>query len=823
MNPLKDNRSTKMLSYSRICYVLIALSLRPTEASNSSLITREAEALATLGWWANQIPSNTISNHCSWKGINCSESGRVISIDLGSGENNIGDELGKFNVSSFPYLERLDLGDCGLIGSIPSQIGMLSELNYLSLTNNHLTGHLPSSMASLSQLKVLNLSNNSLSGSVFPEISRLKNLLSLDLSFNKFTGFIPKELGTLTNLVNLFLEQNKLTGTIPSSLGSLTNLRRLDLSHNQFNNSLPFQQSNLTQLLLLDVSNNFLSGSMPVFNNCDNLRQIDFSNNLLSGHLPKELNICHALEDVILSSNHLTGVIPWELGNMSNLVNLDLGKNQLRGTLGTALGTLTKLHQLKLSSNQFNGSIPVFKNCDSLYYLDLSHNLLTGNIPIELAYCRTLAQVKLSYNNLSGVIPIEFQSLRFTDYDLSHNNLSGTIPKSNNQVPSPLSNSPSDVSDDGLKYHPNQDVSDDGLNKPGFPILYIVLPFVIGLLILILATVYIYRCVTKENQENQVTGDVKNGDLFSIWNYDGNIAFEDIIRATKNFDIKYCIGTGGYGSLYAARLPSGKTVAVKKLHCLEAEEPAFDKSFRNEVQVLSNIRHKNIVKLYGFCLHSRCMFLVYEYMVKGSLFCALRDDAHAMRLNWSRRVNIVKGIAHALSYMHHDCNPPIVHRDISSNNILLNFNMEASVADFGASRLLDSNSSLQTVVAGTCGYTAPELAYTTVVTEKSDVYSFGVVALEIMMGRHPGDLLSTFTTLRATENRMMNDILDKRLRRPTRLQETEIIMVLTQAFACLQPKPKFRPSMRSLSYKFLRTPKIFGASSIYTTPIEPHT
>lgn len=116
-----------------------------------------------------------------------------------------------------------------------------------------------------------------------------------------------------------------------------------------------------------------------------------------------------------------------------------------------------------------------------------------------------------------------------------------------------------------------------------------------------------------------------------------------------------------------------------------------------------------------------------------------------------------------------------------------------------------------------------ELAHTTVVTEKSDVYSFGVVVLEIMMGRHPGDLLSTFTTLRSTENKMMNDILDRRLQRPTRPQETEIILVLTQASACLQSNPKFRPSMRSLSYEFLRTPKIFEASSVYTTPIGPHT
>uniref|UniRef100_A0A3N7EN76 non-specific serine/threonine protein kinase n=1 Tax=Populus trichocarpa TaxID=3694 RepID=A0A3N7EN76_POPTR len=199
----------------------------------------------------------------------------------------------------------------------------------------------------------------------------------------------------------------------------------------------------------------------------------------------------------------------------------------------------------------------------------------------------------------------------------------------------------------------------------------------------------------------------KNGDLFSIWNYDGRIAYEDIIAATENFDLRYCIGTGGYGSVYRAQLPSGKLVALKKLHRREAEEPAFDKSFKNEVELLTQIRHRSIVKLYGFCLHQRCMFLVYEYMEKGSLFCALRNDVGAVELKWMKRAHIIKDIAHALSYLHHECNPPIVHRDISSSNVLLNSESKSFVADFGVARLLDPDSSNNTVLAGTYGYIAP--------------------------------------------------------------------------------------------------------------------
>ncbi|CAL5325087.1 unnamed protein product [Camellia sinensis] len=116
-----------------------------------------------------------------------------------------------------------------------------------------------------------------------------------------------------------------------------------------------------------------------------------------------------------------------------------------------------------------------------------------------------------------------------------------------------------------------------------------------------------------------------NGNICSIWNYDGRIAYEDIIKATNDYDIRYCIGTGGYGSVYRAQLPSGKVVS-SKLHHLEAEEPTFDKSLKNEAQMSTNIRHQNIVKLYRFCLHNTCMSLVYEYMERGSLFCALRID-----------------------------------------------------------------------------------------------------------------------------------------------------------------------------------------------------
>ncbi|XLS98629.1 hypothetical protein HN51_041364, partial [Arachis hypogaea] len=183
----------------------------------------------------------------------------------------------------------------------------------------------------------------------------------------------------------------------------------------------------------------------------------------------------------------------------------------------------------------------------------------------------------------------------------------------------------------------------------------------------------------------------KKRDLFFIWNYDGKIAFEDIIEATQDFDIRYCIAIGTYDYVYRA----------------ESQNPSFDKSFRNEVKMLSQIRHRNIVKLHRFCFHHRCMCFVYEYMERGSLFYALNmDDEEAKELSWSKRVVIISGTTNGLSYMHHDCFLPIVHKDVTNNNILLNSELHVVVSDFGTARLLDPDSSNQTLQVGTYRYLA---------------------------------------------------------------------------------------------------------------------
>ncbi|KAE8658073.1 Endomembrane protein 70 protein family [Hibiscus syriacus] len=304
---------------------------------------------------------------------------------------------------------------------------------------------------------------------------------------------------------------------------------------------------------------------------------------------------------------------------------------------------------------------------------------------------------------------------------------------------------------------------------------------------------------------------IASDNLFAICNFDGKMVYEDIVEATEKFDSKYCIGIGGYGSVYKARLSSGQMVSVKKLHPLPKGGVADQKAFYSEIQALTEIRHRNILKLHGFCSHPRHSLLVYEFLEGGSLEKILKTDEQAAKFNWIKRVNAVKGVANAVSYMHHDCSPPIVHRDVSSKNILLDSDYKAHVADFGAARILKPDSSNWTSFEGTLGYTAPEHAYTMKIIEKCDVFSFGVVTLETLMGRHSGDMISLLsssfsslppscTSSEATfSHLLLKDLLDERLPSPSRQAASEVVSIVKLASQCLRSSPQSRPSMQQVS------------------------
>ncbi|XP_038682608.1 probable receptor-like protein kinase At1g11050 [Tripterygium wilfordii] len=234
----------------------------------------------------------------------------------------------------------------------------------------------------------------------------------------------------------------------------------------------------------------------------------------------------------------------------------------------------------------------------------------------------------------------------------------------------------------------------------------------------------------------------------SIW-----FKIEDLARATDNFSQKNFIGRGGFGFVYKGVLPDGTEVAVKQV--IESDFQ-HDTDFCNEVEIISNLKHRNLVPLRGCCVvdgdHESYdeggsqRYLVYDYMPNGNLDDHLFPSVHNIgrRLNWPQRKSIILDVAKGLAYLHYGVKPAIYHRDIKATNILLDADMRARVADFGlAKQSREGQSHLTTRVAGTHGYLAPEYALYGQLTEKSDVYSFGVVVLELMCGRKALDLSSS--------------------------------------------------------------------------------
>ena len=532
------------------------------------------------------------------------------------------------------------------------------------------------------------------------------SVAKIDLAWFRLGYKISKfNFSSFPNLFSLNLSYTQLSGRIPLEIGTLSKLTYLDLSHNNLIGDLPLSLAKLTQLVTFNISSNLISGSISKeLGNLKNLLVLSLSNNRFSGPIPPTLGLLTNLSNLDLSFNEINSSIPSEIGLLKNLLNLDLQQNKLIGPIPSSLGHLTNLAFLSLSSNQINGSIPPeIGNLKNLSYLFLNNNNITGEIPIELGDSHCIEILDLSYNYLIGNIPDFSNSIK--EINFSYNSLHGQIPNGYLGHTTYIFIRNKDLYGD-IKGFPPSLPSSPNNNRSIFQQIKFSVPLASLPGFLILGCFFLFRCWTRKPKSEQ-SGETKNGDLFSIWNYDGKIAYEDIIEATENFNIRYCIGTGSYGNVYKAQLPNGKVVALKKLHRLEAEDPIFDKSFKNEVKMLTEIRHRNIVKLYGYCLHKRCMFLVYEYMEMGSLFFVLSNDFDAVELDWMKRMNIIKSIAHALSYMHHECVQVIVHRDISSKNILLNSKLEAFVADFGMARFLDPNSSNQTLLAGTYGYVAP--------------------------------------------------------------------------------------------------------------------
>ncbi|CAL5193838.1 unnamed protein product [Lathyrus oleraceus] len=645
---------------------------------------------------------------------------------------------------------------------------MCSGLNLvtLSVNNNSFSGPLLNSLKNCSSLVRVRLDDNKFNGNITEAFGIHPNLTFIRLSRNHLVGYLSPDWGKCINLTEMEMSGNKFSGKIPSELSKLSKLKILSLHSNEFTGNIPSEIGDLSLLLNFNLSRNHLSGDIPEsIGRLAWLNNVDLSNNNFRGSIPKEIGNCNRLLSMNLSHNNLSGVIPYELGNLFSLQSM-----------------------LDISSNNLSGEIPQnLQKLASLEFLNVSHNNLSGTIPQSFSSMVSLQSVDFSYNHLSGSIPTGavFQN-QSAEAFVGNSGLCGEV--KGLECPKVLS----------------QDNS-GGANKKVLVGVTISVGGVLFIGMIGIGILLFQRKAKKQSEESKSIEDDDQSNCM-VWGRDGKFTFSNLVNATNDFNEKYCIGKGGFGSVYRAELPTGQVVAVKRLNISDSDDiPKENRmSFMNEIKTLTEVRHRNIIKLYGFCSRRGEMFLVYEHVARGSLGKMLYGKEGKVELNWGTRMEIVQGLAHAIAYLHSDCSPPIVHRDITLNNILLDSDFVPHLADFGTAKLLSSNNSTWTSVAGTYGYMAPELAQTMRVTEKCDVYSFGVVVLEILMGTHPGEFLDILYSNKslALMEVLVKDVVDQRLPPPT---DETIMFTMRVALACTCAAPESRPMMHSVAQELSAT------------------
>lgn len=658
-------------------------------------------------------------------------------------------------ILNLPNLTRLDLSYNNFTGKIPVQIAQMPKIKYLILAHNNFNGSIPSEFGNIAGLQALDLSFNSLTGSIPPKIGNLKSLLWLMLANNNLTGEIPAEIGNCNSLLWLNLANNRLTGRIPpniSGTGSnpyktfeinrrdgltagssecLAMKRWIPATYPPFS----FVYTLMTRKNCQITWDRLLKG-YGIFPLCRNSTS-PFQTLAISGYLQ-------------LSGNLLHGEVPPEIGRMTNLSLVHLNVNQLSGRLPPEISRLP-LVVLNVSNNSFSGPIPTeLGNAHCLQNLDLSINNFSGEFPASLNGLTDLTKFNVSFNPLLyGVIPVTGQIATFDNDSflgdphisiLSHGGRS----------------SPADGGTiSGHRKHPSR-------NATCYAIVALtVFLFFSGLLsvalcvgirspavdaatdpdVLLLDGVKRRSDVAESSSSTSTSDPSTPSDEIKVFRLDKTaITYNDIVTATGNFSENLVVGRGGYGVVYRGVLPDGRRVAIKKLR--RGIEGGGEKEFQAEMEVMAGRTgagwpHPNLVALYGWCLSGSTKLLVFEYMEGGSLEEVISDWT---RFGWARRLEAAVGVARALVFLHHDCQPAVVHRDVKASNVLLDRAGRARVTDFGLARVVGPGEShVSTVVAGTVGYVAPEYGQTWRATTKGDVYSFGVLAMELATGRRAVD------------------------------------------------------------------------------------
>ncbi|KAL1558968.1 LRR receptor-like serine/threonine-protein kinase rpk2 [Salvia divinorum] len=663
-----------------------------------------------------------------------------------------------------------------LDGDFPDSWGSCSNLEMLNLAENYYSGKMPVSFSNCKKLRFLDLSSNRLGGEINDEVP-VPCMDVFDVSGNHFSGSIPIfSYESCAPVKSLYGDS---TGTYDPSSAYLAYFRY----RAQLESSLPLSGDRDSFLVLHNFGSNNLSGPLPpmpiaserlgsqtvyaflagrnklsgtfpgaLLEKCDQVRGVvvNVSYNELFGQVPTEMaTVCKSLLLLDASKNRFSGTLPPSIGNLGSLVLLNLSWNPLQGLIPSSLGQLKYIKRLSLAGNNLNGSIPAsLGQLYSLEVLDLSSNSLSGEIPKNLANLRNLTVLLLNNNKLSGQLPSELGNVSsISVFNVSFNNLSGSLPVNSNMnqcnsffgnpflhcpvasLSSPsaeqqgiVGNSPSTASS------PPSTPRQQGGNRSLNSVEIASITSAAAVFSVFLALVILFFYTRKWKPRSRVSGTARKEVI--VFNDIGvPLTFENVVRATGSFNASNCIGNGGFGATYKAEIAPGHLVAIKRLAVGRFQGV---QQFDAEIKTLGRLRHPNLVTLIGYHASETEMFLIYNYLPGGNLEKFIQERS-SRAVDWRILHKIALDIARALAYLHDQCVPRVLHRDVKPSNILLDDEYNAYLSDFGLARLLGTSETHATTgVAGTFGYVAPEYAMTCRVSDKADVYSYGVVLLELI-------------------------------------------------------------------------------------------
>ncbi|XP_017226330.1 probable LRR receptor-like serine/threonine-protein kinase At2g16250 [Daucus carota subsp. sativus] len=774
---------------------------QPRAVELSSRIERVAllQLRSSLGLRSKDWPIK--ADPCTvWAGILC-ENGKVIGINIsGFKRTRIGSQNPQFNVDSlalFSGLLSFNASRFMLPGSIPEWFGQrLRTLQVLDLRGCSVVGAIPPSLGNMTRLSELYLANNDLTGTIPDSLGQLSSLYILDISQNGLTGVVPPSFGSLKNLTSLDMSVNYLYGIIPPAIGALSKLEILNLSNNSLSSLIPSQLSNLSSLVDLDLSFNSFSGSLPDFRVLKNLQRMVIGSNQLSGYLPDNMFApLTKLQFVILSHNNFTGEIPSILWSMPSLRFLDASANNFTGILPN-LSFVPSANSaiFNLSRNMLYGGLTTV--VERFSFIDLSDNYFQGKVP---DYARS--NVSLAENCLRDQTSQRATSpcaSFYAERGLAFDNFG--VPNATQPPP--------------RKPHKN--------NHKRLIILAAVLGSVGFIALMIIVLVLLIVCTRKRTTTSQrgnvvepvltSTSPPPPGVSLNFSSLGEGYTYQQILQATGNFSDADLIKHGHSGDLFRGILEGGISVVIKKIDLNIVKKEAH----MQELDFFSKISHLRFVPLLGHCLDNESeKYLIYKYMPNGDLPSSLyrktrSEDDSLQSLDWITRLKIATGVAEALSYLHHECSPPLVHRDIQASSILLDDKFEVRLGSLSEicaqegetsqskiTRLLRFPQSSEQGASGGTGTPAATCAY--------DVYCFGKVLLELVTGKLGMSASSdgamkewlegTLPYISIYDKELVTNIIDPSLIIDEDLLE-EVWAMAIVARSCLNPKPARRPLMR---------------------------